>query len=98
LDQIAWRSGEAELKITIYEERHHSQGYGTTAILALLEETFFRMNLRRIYLRVHASNTIAMRCYKKVGFKKEGPPGKAHRRGHPGDYLPHGPEQTGVSG
>jgi RimJ/RimL family protein N-acetyltransferase len=30
------------------------------------------MNLRRIYLRVHASNTIAMRCYKKVGFKKEG--------------------------
>jgi len=72
LDQIAWRSGEAELKITIYEERHHSQGYGTTAILALLEEAFFRMNLRRIYLRVHASNTIAMRCYKKVGFKKEG--------------------------
>lgn len=72
LDQIAWRSGEAELKISIEDEKLHNHGYGTEAICALLKQAFLKMNLNRIYLRVHARNTIAVRCYEKVGFKKEG--------------------------
>ncbi len=72
LDQIAWRSGEAELKISIEDNRLHNHGYGTEAILVLLDQAFRKMNLKRIYLRVHARNTVALRCYEKVGFKKEG--------------------------
>ncbi len=72
LDQIAWRSGEAELKISIDDARLHNHGYGTQAILSLLEQAFGKMNLKRIYLRVHARNAIALRCYEKAGFKKEG--------------------------
>lgn len=82
LDQIAWRSGEAELKISIDDARLHNHGYGTQAILSLLEQAFGKMNLKRIYLRVHARNAIALRCYEKAGFKKKraacsGAPNKA---------------------
>ncbi len=72
LDHIAWRSGEAELKIFIHQEEFHNHGYGTKAVVALLNQAFFKMNLSRVYLRVHANNPIAIRCYEKAGFKKEG--------------------------
>lgn len=72
LDHIAWRSGEAELKIAISEDKFHNQGYGTDSILTILELAFGKMNLKRIYLRVHATNAQALACYDKAGFKKEG--------------------------
>lgn len=72
LDHIAWRSGEAELRISINEEQFHNHGYGTQAVTALLQQAFLKMNLRRVYLRVQANNPIAIRCYEKAGFRKEG--------------------------
>ena len=72
LDHIAWRSGEAELKIDIFDTTMHCHGYGTDAILTLLEQAFVTMNLNRVYLRVQASNAKALHCYDKVGFRKEG--------------------------
>ncbi len=72
LDHIAWRSGEAELKIDIFDEGKHNHGYGTDAVTTLLGQAFLKMNLNRVYLRVQASNHNALRCYEKAGFKKEG--------------------------
>lgn len=72
LDHIAWRSGEAELKIDISEDKFHNQGYGTDSILTILNIAFGNMNLKRVYLRVHATNAQAIACYDKAGFKKEG--------------------------
>lgn len=72
LDHIAWRSGEAELKITISESKWHNHGLGTDAVTTLLGQAFVKMNLNRVYLRVQVSNGIALRCYEKAGFKKEG--------------------------
>ncbi len=72
LDHIAWRSGEAELKIEIFEDRMQNHGYGTDAILTLLGHAFLKMNLSRVYLRVQADNACALHCYEKAGFKKEG--------------------------
>lgn len=72
LDHIAWRSGDAELRIRIGEKSHWDQGYGQDAVSALLEHAFYRMNLSRIYLRVFAFNKRAIRCYEKCGFRKEG--------------------------
>ncbi len=72
LDQIAWRSGEAELKIEIFRPARQGQGYGTDAVNTLLGHAFGSMNLKRVYLRVHAANRSAVRCYEKAGFRKEG--------------------------
>ncbi|NLJ80518.1 MAG: GNAT family N-acetyltransferase [Firmicutes bacterium] len=71
LDQIAWRSGEAELKISIPEGKFQNRGYGTAAVTALLDHAFNTMALNRVYLRVHAVNYGAIRCYQKAGFRKE---------------------------
>jgi RimJ/RimL family protein N-acetyltransferase len=72
LDHIAWRSGEAELKIDIYDGEMQNHGYGTDAVTTLLGQAFLKMNLNRVYLRVQASNTCALRCYEKAGFRKKG--------------------------
>lgn len=72
LDQITWRSGDAELRIRIGETALWDKGYGTDAILTLLKYSFFSLNLSRIYLKVYADNLRAIRCYQKAGFKKEG--------------------------
>jgi len=72
LDHIAWRSGEAELRIRIGEKSHRDKGYGQDAVRTLLEHAFTNMNLKRIYLRVYAYNERAIRCYEKCGFRKEG--------------------------
>lgn len=72
LDHIAWRSGEAELRIRIGEKRYWDQGYGTDAVSSLVRHAFGAMGLSRVYLRVFTFNKRAIRCYEKVGFRKEG--------------------------
>ena len=72
LDQITWRSGDAELRIRIGERGLWDRGYGTDAVKVLLKYAFFNMNLSRIYLKVYTDNERAIRCYHKAGFKKEG--------------------------
>ncbi|MBI2914932.1 MAG: GNAT family N-acetyltransferase [Firmicutes bacterium] len=72
LDHIAWRSGDAELRIRIGERDYWDRGYGTDAVMCLLRHAFLKMNLARVYLRVYSWNGRAIRCYEKCGFKKEG--------------------------
>lgn len=72
LDHIAWRSGEAELRIRIGKKTLWNQGLGSDAVETILKHAFLRLNLRRVYLRVYAHNKRAIRCYTKAGFSKEG--------------------------
>ncbi|NLJ24322.1 MAG: GNAT family N-acetyltransferase [Firmicutes bacterium] len=72
LDHITWRSGDAELRIRIGEADYRGKGFGVESISTLLIYAFGKMNLSRVYLRVAKGNTAAIRCYEKVGFKKEG--------------------------
>ncbi|HHX02219.1 MAG TPA: GNAT family N-acetyltransferase [Firmicutes bacterium] len=72
LDQITWRSGDAELRIRIGERDLWDRGYGTDAVITLLDYAFKIMNLQRIYLKVYADNLRAIKCYRKAGFKMEG--------------------------
>jgi RimJ/RimL family protein N-acetyltransferase len=72
LDNITWRSGDAELRIRIGERHLWDKGYGTDAVRTLLEHGFRHMSLSRIYLRVFSANARAIRCYEKAGFRKEG--------------------------
>ncbi len=48
------------------------QGFGTEAIMQIIEFAFVRRNLRRLYLQAIASNVGAIRAYEKAGFVVEG--------------------------
>lgn len=72
LSQIAWRSGEAELRICIGEKDHWGRGYGSDAVNTLLAHAFRELGLRRVYLRVYTSNGRAIRSYEKCGFRRTG--------------------------
>ena len=62
----------AELGITIGDKAYWGQGYGREAIGLLLDYGFRLLNVRRIYLRVHARNERAVRAYRACGFVEEG--------------------------
>lgn len=81
LHKIDWKNGHAELGIFIGEKEVWGQGYGTDAILALLDFAFNEMNLHRVHLHVLASNQRAIRCYEKCGFVLEGTEREAVFRG-----------------
>lgn len=72
LDHIAWRSGDAELRVRIGEDDARGRGYGTEAVRLMLAHAFGALNLRRVYLRVFQFNRRAIASYRKVGFKMEG--------------------------
>lgn len=62
----------AELGITIGDRAYWARGYGREALTLLLEYGFRLLNLRRIHLKVHATNARALRAYRAVGFVEEG--------------------------
>lgn len=72
LDSINWKDHNAELGIVIGEKAYWNQGYGADAIRALLGLAFLEMSLHRVFLRVDVDNARGIRCYEKVGFRKEG--------------------------
>lgn len=72
LKDISWRLGECELVIRIGDKSCWGMGYGTKVIRELFEIAFFRLSLKKIYLRVESTNERAINCYKKCGFKSEG--------------------------
>ncbi|MCJ7435442.1 MAG: GNAT family N-acetyltransferase, partial [Anaerolineales bacterium] len=49
-----------------------NQGLGTEAMTLLLRIGFETLNLNRIFLRVYADNSRAVRSYEKAGFILEG--------------------------
>ena len=78
LHMVNWHEREAELGIFIGEKTYWNQGYGEDAIRLLLDYAFWRLNLHRVSLRVHADNPRAVRCYEKIGFVHEGRLRQAH--------------------
>lgn len=72
LSQIDWRDRNARLSIIIGEKDKWGKGYGTDAVLTLVEFAFEELNLHRIELDVFAVNKKAIRCYEKAGFAVEG--------------------------
>lgn len=72
LDNIAWRSGEAELRVCIGERSWWNRGYGTDAVRTLVAHAFESLHLNLVYLRVYRDNRRAVRCYEKCGFRIRG--------------------------
>jgi RimJ/RimL family protein N-acetyltransferase len=61
-----------ELGIAIGEKDFWGRGYGREAVGLLLDYAFRIRNFRRVWLKVHAANERAIRCYKACGFVEEG--------------------------
>jgi len=72
LHEIDWRNRHAELGIVIGARDYWNRGYGTDSVATLAGWGFNTLNLHRLFLRVYADNTRAIRCYEKVGFQHEG--------------------------
>ncbi len=72
LHQIDWENSHAEVGIVIGKKEYWNKGYGTDAMMAMLDFAFNQMNLHRVYLRVFEFNHRGIKSYEKCGFKKEG--------------------------
>lgn len=62
----------AELGIFIGDENNLSKGFGSEAIMLLLDYAFNYINLNNIMLKVFAINKRAIKAYEKCGFKTFG--------------------------
>lgn len=65
-------NGKAGIGISIGEKALWGQGYGTDAMLALLDFGFGQLRLERMWLEVYDFNRRAIRSYEKCGFRLEG--------------------------
>lgn len=69
---IDWKNRNVEVGIVIGKKKYWNKGYGTDAMMTILNFAFNRMNLHKVYLRVYNYNKRGVRSYQKCGFKKEG--------------------------
>ena len=72
LHRIDWENSNAEVGIVIGKKEYWNKGYGTDAMMTLLECAFDRMNLHRVYLKVYDFNVRGIKSYEKCGFRREG--------------------------
>ena len=72
LVDIEWISRQAELRIRIGAKEAWGRSLGTEACTLLIGYGFGQLNLERIWLRVAAPHTAALRLYEKLGFAIEG--------------------------
>ena len=67
-----YKSGK--ITILVGDKDYWGQGYGTDAMMTLLNHAFTDMRLLNIDLRVFAFNIRGIRCYKKCGFMESKTP------------------------
>ena len=72
LDSVDWRNRQGTLGIVIGEKSYWGLGYGSDAILTLLDFAFDTLNLHCVSLHVFDFNERAKRAYVKCGFIEEG--------------------------
>ena len=69
---ISETRGEAELGIMIGNHDYWNKGYGTEAVITLVNHIFSQTNIRRLYLKTLESNNRAQKCFQKCGFTPYG--------------------------
>jgi|WetSurMetagenome_2_1015567.scaffolds.fasta_scaffold00144_9 RimJ/RimL family protein N-acetyltransferase len=72
LKDINMINGNAEFSVYIGDEHNRNKGYASEATLGTVDFAFKKMGLHRVWLRVLADNTAAIKLYEKAGFVKEG--------------------------
>ncbi len=72
LKNISNINRNGEISIIIGNKKYWNQGYGKEAIKLLISYAFNSLSLNSIYLNVYEKNTMAISCYKSIGFKHSG--------------------------
>jgi RimJ/RimL family protein N-acetyltransferase len=62
----------AGIRIAMFHVDYLNKGYGTEAMLLMVDHGFRNLKLHRIMLEVFDFNPRAIRVYEKVGFRQEG--------------------------
>ena len=68
-DSIDHVNQTAGIGIFIGNKKYWNKGYGTEALILLMDFGFKALNLHNIFLNVYSFNERAIRCYEKIGFK-----------------------------
>ena len=66
----AWHT--TDISVIIWEREEWGKGYGTEAVLLLLDHAFRHLDFHRAAVGVVGFNERALRFWAKIGFKKEG--------------------------
>ncbi|MGG4443745.1 GNAT family N-acetyltransferase [Brevibacillus fortis] len=66
------KNRNAYIRISIDQNAYQGKGYGSEALLLMLDYSFGILNLHRIELNVFAFNERAIHTYEKLGFQREG--------------------------
>ena len=72
LGNIDYINSNGMLAVFLAAPEKRSRGFGTEAVLLLLEFAFRRLNLHSVYLKTSDYLTDAIRFYSKIGFVQEG--------------------------
>lgn len=72
LSNINKQNKNAEAFIIIGEDHYRGKGTGKMAMKYLIDYGFKELKLHKITLGVSVNNEPALRCYKSIGFRKEG--------------------------
>ena len=72
----------SEAIIFIGNKNYWNKGYGTEALILLLDYGFKALNFHNVMLRVYSFNDRAIRSYEKIGFKIMGKRREALKRGN----------------
>ncbi len=72
LHDIDWKNRQCGFGILIGAKEEWGKGYGAEATQLLVDFAFATLNLHRVWLHVYEYNQRGIRCYEKIGFRKEG--------------------------
>ncbi len=72
LHQIDYKNRHAQFGIMIGDTHEWNKGYATEATRLMVAYAFETLNLNRVWLHLHETNTYGIKAYEKVGFRKEG--------------------------
>ncbi len=72
LQPIDFQSRQAQFGIFIGDRNERGKGLGTEATALVTGYAFDTLNLHRVWLHVVEANAAAIRCYEKVGYRREG--------------------------
>ena len=72
LSNINYKNRKTEWGVYIADESVRGKGVGSATLYKLMEYVFDEMNFHKMNTKILENNLIALRLYKKFGFKREG--------------------------
>jgi len=78
--EINWSSRNAEVRFFIGDKKYWGKGLATDTVSLLIDYTFNKLNLHRIYGGTNIENKGSVKVFKKLKFKQEGIISEGHFR------------------